>query len=59
MSEHLRAELSDPLSKQLNDRVDCSFIPEAIEGKMLKVVANKLVDQFIESAVSGGSGEPK
>ncbi|CAM9906941.1 unnamed protein product [Hapterophycus canaliculatus] len=59
MSELLRGQLSDPLSKQLNERVDCSFIPEPIEGKVLKIVANKLVDEFVESAVQGGDGEPK
>ncbi|CAM9696845.1 unnamed protein product [Hapterophycus canaliculatus] len=58
MSKILRGQLSSPLSKQLNERVDLSFIPEAIEGKVLKVVANKLVDEFIESAVRGGDGEP-
>ncbi|CAN0293873.1 unnamed protein product [Scytosiphon promiscuus] len=58
MSEQLRSELSGPLSKQINERVDCSFIPEALEGKVLKVVANKLIDEFVESAVHGGDGAP-
>ncbi|CAM9877610.1 unnamed protein product [Scytosiphon promiscuus] len=59
MSKLLRGELSDPLAKQLNQRVDCSFIPEALEGKVLKVVAQKLVDEFIESAVHDGDGALK
>lgn len=34
MSALLRGELSEPLASQLNERVDCSFIPEGIEGKV-------------------------
>lgn len=30
----LRGELADPLARQLNERVDCSYIPEGIEGKV-------------------------
>eukprot|EP00903_Cladosiphon_okamuranus_P012386 g11608.t1 len=56
MSKILREELSAPFASQLNERVDCSFIPESIEGKVLKVVANKLVDEFVESALDKDDG---
>lgn len=42
ISTLLRAELSEPLSRQLNERVDCSIIPEKWEGKILKLVSNKV-----------------
>eukprot|EP00904_Undaria_pinnatifida_P010692 jgi/Undpi1/6753/HiC_scaffold_21.g09232.m1 len=51
ISDLLRAELSVPLSRELNERVDCSFMPEKIEGKVLKVVANKVIDEFVEWTV--------
>ena len=51
ISDLLRTELSVPLSRELNERVDCSFMPEKIEGKVLKVVANKVIDEFVEWTV--------
>lgn len=51
ISDLLRAELSVPLSRELNERVDCSLVPEKIEGKVLKVVANKVIDEFVEWTV--------
>ncbi|CAN0493953.1 unnamed protein product [Ectocarpus sp. 12 AP-2014] len=51
MSELLRGELAVPLSRQLNERVDCSYIPESMEGKVLKIVAEKMVNEIVASAV--------
>lgn len=51
ISDKLRAELSEPLSRQLNERVDCSMIPERVEGQVLKIVANKVIDQFVDWTV--------
>ncbi|CAM9108135.1 unnamed protein product, partial [Ectocarpus fasciculatus] len=51
MSELLRGELAVPLSRQLNERVDCSYIPESMEGKVLKIVAEKMVNEMVKSAV--------
>eukprot|EP00752_Nemacystus_decipiens_P018633 g16707.t1 len=51
ISTLLRAELSEPLSRQLNERVDVSIIPEKWEGKALKIVANKVIDEFVEWTV--------
>ena len=42
ISTMLRGELSEPLTRQLNERVDCSIIPEKWEGKVLKIVSNKV-----------------
>ncbi|CAB1098715.1 unnamed protein product [Ectocarpus sp. CCAP 1310/34] len=51
MSALLRGELAVPLSKQLNERVDVSYIPESMEGKVLKVVAEKMVNEIVAAAV--------
>lgn len=51
ISEILRGELADPLAKALNERVDCSILPEAIEGQVLKIVANKIIDKFVKWTV--------
>lgn len=51
ISDLLRAELSAPLSRELNERVDCSLIPEGVEGRVLTVVSNKVIDEFVEWTV--------
>lgn len=51
ISDTLRAELSEPLSRELNKRVDCSMIPENLEGAVLKIVTNKIIDKFVEWTV--------
>lgn len=51
ISDLLRAELAEPLSRELNERVDCSMVPEGLEGKVLKIVANKVIDEFVEWTV--------
>ncbi|CAM9916256.1 unnamed protein product [Ectocarpus sp. 12 AP-2014] len=51
ISTILRGELSEPLTRQLNERVDCSGIPEKWEGKVLKLVSNKVIDEFVEWTV--------
>lgn len=51
ISDIMRNELADPLAKQLNEHIDCSNIPEGLEGKVLKVVANKMIDNFVEWTV--------
>lgn len=56
----LRAELAEPLSKELNKRVDLFLIPEGMEGKALKVVADKIIDEIVEKTICGkGSGDSK
>ncbi|CAM9791514.1 unnamed protein product, partial [Scytosiphon promiscuus] len=52
ISRILRGELSEPLTRQLNERVDCSIVPEKWEGKVLKVVSDKVIDEFVEWTVS-------
>lgn len=42
IARHLRGELSAPLTRELNERLDCKIIPEKWEGKVLAIVANKV-----------------
>lgn len=62
ITELLRAELSEPLSKELNDRVDIAFVPERWEGGLLKIVTDKIIEEFVEWTVGEVtdklSGEP-
>ena len=51
ISDMLRAELSDPLTKELNERIDMTLVPEKIEGVVLKVVSNKVISAFVEWTV--------
>lgn len=44
----MRAEFSEPLATELNSRVDMSLIPEEVEGKVLTVVADEIVEQFVK-----------
>lgn len=53
ISKLLRGELAGPLSRELNERVDIRFIPERLEGMLLKVVANKVIDEFVDTTVGG------
>ncbi|CAM9811308.1 unnamed protein product [Pylaiella littoralis] len=51
IARHLRGELSAPLTRELNERLDCKIIPEKWEGKVLAIVANKVIDEFVEWTV--------
>ena len=51
ISEMVRGEYSEPLSRELNERIDVSLIPEGIEGKMLKILSNKVLDEIVEWTV--------
>lgn len=42
----LRAELSAPLADALNERVDSSLLPENVEGTVLRLVADEVVEEF-------------
>lgn len=57
ISDIMRGELSDPLTHQLNERVDLRFVPEGLEGVMLKIVSNKIIDEFVERTVGKVSEE--
>ncbi|KAL7555323.1 hypothetical protein ACHAWF_019009 [Thalassiosira exigua] len=39
----LRRELSKPMARELNERVDFDLLPESWEGKALKIVVDKLI----------------
>jgi hypothetical protein len=52
ISSRLRKELAGPLAEALNERVDASMIPERTEGRVLEVVANKIIDEFVEKCVT-------
>lgn len=51
ISELLRAELAGPLARELNERVDVNMIPEKMEGAVLKQIAKKVIDEFVEWTV--------
>eukprot|EP01025_Chloroclados_australasicus_P011571 TRINITY_DN1505_c0_g1_i1.p3 TRINITY_DN1505_c0_g1~~TRINITY_DN1505_c0_g1_i1.p3 ORF type:complete len:150 (+),score=25.98 TRINITY_DN1505_c0_g1_i1:216-665(+) len=51
ISQRLVAELNAPLAKQLNDRVDVSFIPESFEGTALEKVSEKIIQKFVKWTV--------
>lgn len=51
ISDQLRAELSEPLARELNERIDIPVLPEGLEGKLLNVVSNKVIDEFVEWTV--------
>ena len=51
ISDMLRAELSDPLTRELNERIDMTLIPENLEGVVLKVVSNKVISAFVDWTV--------
>ena len=55
ISELMRAELAGPLARELNLRVDVKLVPEKMEGAFLKVVSNRVLDEFVESIVGRGS----
>ncbi|CAN0326475.1 unnamed protein product [Ascophyllum nodosum] len=51
ISRLVRGELSEPLSREINERVDIKFIPEKIEGKVLKILTNKIIEEIVEWTV--------
>lgn len=51
ISHLIRGELAEPLSRELNKRVDCTMIPERVEGVIFKVVSRKIIDEFVEWTV--------
>ena len=53
ISDMMRGELSTPLTKELNKRIDMSLVPENIEGVILKVVSNKVISAFVDWTVGG------
>lgn len=51
ISHLIRGELAEPLSRELNKRVDCTMIPEKVEGILFKIVSRKIIDEFVEWTV--------
>lgn len=51
IADMLRAELSAPLTKVLNERIDMTLVPEHLEGVVLKVVSDKMIDLYVEWTV--------
>lgn len=47
----LRGELADPLSVELNKRIDSGILPEQVEGKVLGQVSNQIIEEFVEWTV--------
>lgn len=51
ITEIMQGELSDPLARELNENVDADLVPERLEGKLMKVLTNKLIEEFVEWTV--------
>jgi hypothetical protein len=51
ISSLLRGELALPLARELNQRVDTSVLPEKVEGRVLEVISNKVLDEFVEKVI--------
>lgn len=51
ITNKMRGELSGPLAHELNRRTDVKVLPENIEGKVLRVVADEIVEQFVKVLV--------
>lgn len=51
ISRLLRGELAEPLALQLNERIDSGILPEQVEGKVLGLVANQIIEEFVEWTV--------
>lgn len=47
----MRAEFSAPLARELNNRVDVSLVPEEMEGTILKVVSDEVIEEFVKVIV--------
>ncbi len=47
----LQREIAQPLAIHLNENCDARFIPERLEAKMFKVIAEKLVEEMVEWCV--------
>lgn len=51
ITQMMRGELSGPLARELNNRTDVKVLPENIEGKVFRVVADEIVEQFVKVLV--------
>lgn len=51
ISRILRAELEEPLARELAGSVDVALVPEHVEHQLMRVVAQKTVDEFVEWTV--------
>jgi len=51
ITELLRGELSLPLAEELNRSIDISVLPEGSEGAVMKVVADEMIEEFVEWVV--------
>lgn len=47
----LRGELGQPLTRELNERMDSSILSESMEEKALKVVSYKIIDELVDWTV--------
>lgn len=51
ISKLVRGELAEPLSRELDGRVDVNFIPGAIKDKIFKLISKKFLDEIVEFTV--------
>lgn len=51
VTEIMRGELSAPLADALNERVDASLLPENVEGTVLRLVADEIVEEFCQMII--------
>ena len=51
ITDILRNELAEPLTRELNERIDMKLIPENLEGVVLTVVSKKIISAFVDWTV--------
>lgn len=51
ISTILRGELEEPLAKRLAGNIDVALLPEDAEEALMKVVAQKVIEEFVEWTV--------
>lgn len=51
ISAILRGELEQPLARELSGNMDVALVPESVEERVMKVVAQKTIEEFVEWTV--------
>lgn len=51
IGELVRSQMTEPLAKELNRRIEIKLISEGQEGKWFKMVAEHLIDEFVKAAI--------
>lgn len=52
ISAILREELEQPLARELSGNMDVALVPESVEERVMQVVAQKTIEEFVEWTVA-------